>query len=230
MRGKMVRIACYCLSVLLLLPISSPAAPAITCHCFTDRTFDPARPTLADPYFLATTQNSFFAALFNVDKKTVVMKKQAGVSADDLWVAYWVASRSGKPGEALLAERQKKATWKEVIVPLGLPATSIGERFSTKVASGVSAAGLAQAIVDDMLIRYRLLGKREIETLRKEWASNHEVIFTALIAVKTGRPAIQIYRGVKSGAKSWGALLSEVNLQPAGLQSEFAALLKAPPR
>jgi hypothetical protein len=212
--------------MLLLLPLSSPAAPTITCHCFTDRSYDPARPDLADPYFLATTQNSFFAAFFAVDKKTIVMKKQTGSSADDLWVAYWVAAKSGTTGEVLLAARGKKESWKDVVIPLGLPAKLLGERFAAEVAAGASAASLAHEIVDAILVRHRLLEEREQKALRKEWASNQEMIITALIAARIRRPAIQIYRDVKNGSKSWGALLAEAKIQVSGIQSEFAVLLK----
>ena len=216
--------------MLLLLPLSSPAAPTITCHCFTDRSYDASRPALADPYFLATTQNSFFAALFNVDKKIIVMKKQTGISADDLWVAYWVASRSGLTGEALLAARGKKESWMDVVVPLGLPARLLGERFAAEVATGASSARLAQEIVDGVLARRRLLGEQDLAALRKERASNQEVVITALIAVRTGRPAIQIYRDVKKGVKSWGELLGEAKIQASGIQTEFAVLLKSSSR
>ena len=89
----------FIVAALLLLPMPARAVPAITCHCFTDRSFDPSRPALADPYFLATTQNSLFALAFNVDKKTIVMKKQQGASPDDLWIAYWIASKSGMSPE-----------------------------------------------------------------------------------------------------------------------------------
>ncbi|CAG0969596.1 hypothetical protein GEOBC_01197 [Geobacteraceae bacterium] len=43
----------YLLSLVLLVlfPLSALAMPAITCHCFTDRAYDPARPMVADPLF-----------------------------------------------------------------------------------------------------------------------------------------------------------------------------------
>ena len=222
----MDRIFFCSLSMLLLLPLSSPAAPAITCHCFTDRSYDASRPALADPYFLATTQNSFFAALFNVDKKMIVMKKQTGSSADDLWVAYRVASGSRATAEVLLALRGKKGSWKEVVVPLGLPAKSLGEKLTAEVASGASAASLAQVIVDEALVRHRLIGEQDLAVLRQEWGTNQEVIITALIAARTRRPPIQIYRDVKKRTKSWGAFLGEAKIQPSGIQAEFATLLR----
>ena len=55
------------LLALVLAPLPAAAIPAITCHCFTERAYDPALPFVADPYFLATTQNSFFAAAFAVE-------------------------------------------------------------------------------------------------------------------------------------------------------------------
>lgn len=222
----MIRIAFCSLGVILLLPVTSPAAPAITCHCFTDRSYDPAHPALVDPYLLATTQNSFFAALFNVDKKNIVMKKQAGSSADGLWVAYWIASKSGKTGETLLAERGKNKSWNEVVVTMGILPRSMGEPFAAEVVSGASDARLSQLIVDAVLVRHRLLGEHDLVAMRKEWASNQEVIITALVSAKTKRPAIRIYRDVKRGASSWGRLLDEANIRAAAIQSEFAALLK----
>jgi hypothetical protein len=216
----------YCLSVLLLLPLPSQAAPAITCHCFKDRAYDASRPTLADPYFLATTQNSLFAVLFNVDKKTIMMKKQSGSTAEDLWVAYWLAARTGQSGETLLAERGKKESWKAVIVPMKLSAKILGDRFVDEVHAGAPSGRLAQMIIDDVLLQYRLIGSQDLNSLRKGWASNQEIIMAVLIAAKTGRAPLTIYRNVKNGSKSWGALLTEANIQPPGIQPEFIALLK----
>ncbi|HZV82147.1 MAG TPA: hypothetical protein VFF53_08275, partial [Geobacteraceae bacterium] len=114
-----MRSTLYPISLLLLLALPMPARaiPAITCHCFTDRSYDPARPALADPYFLATTQNSFFAEVFNMDKKNLVMKKQQGTASDDLWIAYWVAVKTGMSPDALLKAKQDKE-WKDVLAPL----------------------------------------------------------------------------------------------------------------
>lgn len=222
----MTRLVFSGFAMVLLLPLSSSAAPAITCHCFTDRLYDSSRPSLADPYFLATAQNSFFAAFFNVDKKKIVMKKQTGSSADDLWVAYWVAAKTGGTGEALLALRGKMDSWKEVVIPLGLSAELLGERFSAEVTARASAPVLAREIVDYILLKHGLLVGQDLATLRKEWASNQEVILTSMIAVRIRRSPLWIYREVKKGTKSWGAFLSEAKIQPSAFQSEFVTLLK----
>ena len=217
------------LILLLALPLPALAMPAITCHCFTDRSFNPAQPALADPYFLATTQNSFFAALFNVDKKSIVMKKQQGTSADDIWVAYWVASRSTVSVEVLLQAKEAKENWPEVIAPLRIPAKKLGSSFASSLSSKQSTARLAEAVVDELFLRYRLLQAAELTAMRKAGASNQELIITTLISAKSRKPARQVYAEVKSGAKTWGSLLEGVRINAKNMQQEITATLKLEP-
>ena len=209
-------------------PHIAEATPAITCHCFTDRSFNTARPAAADPYFLATTQNSFFAAVFATDKKTVVMKKQRGVSSDDLWVAHWIASKSGMSAESLLQAKLGKETWGEVISPLGLPRKTLGPRFSAALDAKSSSTHLAESVVDDLVGQYRLLDTADLSELRKAGASNQELIISTLIAAKTRRPAKLVYRDVRNGSKTWGSSLSSAKIDAKDIPHEIAGMLRLP--
>lgn len=213
------------LTMLLTLPLPALAIPAITCHCFTDRAYDPARPAVADPYFLATTANSFFSAAFGVEKKTIVIKKQKGVSADDLWIAYWLAARSGGDAESLLEQRRTKGSWRQVATPLAIPVTSLGVRVAEALTSNATDERLASAVVDELLLRFRFQKEPELVALRKAGAGNQELIMAALLAAKTGQPASQLYHDVKGGRTSWGALLQRAKIEPADIQSAVAALI-----
>lgn len=212
--------------LLLSLPVQSSAIPAITCHCFTDRSYDPARPALADPYFLATTQNSFFAEVFNIDKKTLVMKKQQGAASDDLWIAFWVASKTGMAPETLLNMKHGNDSWRDTLAPLQLGAKSAGKRFVSALGAKKTTTDLAEAVVDELFRRYRLLSDKELDALRQAGASNQELIISTVIAAKTGQPARQIYLGVKNGAGTWGSLLQGGRINTKNMQQEVAGLLK----
>lgn len=168
-----------CLILLFMLPIPAHAIPAITCHCFTDRSYDAAHPAAADAYFLATTQNSFFAIVFNTDKKSIVMKKQQGTSPDDLWVAYWVASKAGKTPDSLLQAKLKSHSWKNVIVPLNLPPKILGARFSNALNTNVPTGRLSEAVVDELFLKDQLLSERDLADLRKAGATNQELIIAS---------------------------------------------------
>lgn len=217
--------------LLLVLPgVPKPvyAIPTITCHCFTDRSYDPARPALADPYFLATTQNTFFAIVFTVDKKSIVIKKQQGVSGDDLWVAFWLAAKTGLTGEELLKIKPDKETWRAVLTNHHIAIKGSGALFAEALHADAPASRLSQLVVDDLFRRYRLLSEQELTATRKAGAANQELILATLIAARSGRSVRQVYQDVKTGGNTWGALLQHAKIDTRNIQHELVATLKLP--
>ncbi len=212
--------------IIPMVPVSVLAIPTITCHCFTDRSYDPARPRAADSYFLATTQNAFFSAVFGVAKKTVVMKKQANTSSDDLWVAYWIASRTGREAEDLLQTKQLAETWNAALASRRIGANALGSRFQAALKATTLSSRLADAVVDDLMLRYQLAGTVELESIRKAGGSNQELIIATLIGTRMKQPAGKLIHEVKSGTRSWGDLLQSARINVADLQREMSGLLR----
>jgi hypothetical protein len=225
-----VTLKCCLLSFALLplFPLSASALPAITCHCFTDRSYDPAHPALADPYFLAMTQNTFLAAVFHLDKKEIVLKKQKGTSSDDMWIAYWMASNSGASAEALMQAKQPNESWKDTLAHRGIPGKGLGAGVSRELAAKAPSSRLAEAVVDEILVRHHVIGEAELAAMRKNGASNQEVIIAAVLAAKTGQQARQLQAAVKGGSKTWGSIMKAAKVEPAGMQGEIAAVLRLP--
>lgn len=206
--------------------MSAHAMPAINCHCFTDRSYDAAKPAAADAYLLATTQNTFFASVFNVEKKSTVMMKQQGVPGEDLWVAYWIASRSASDPDSLLGERTSGHSWQDILKPMQLPSDTLGMHFSRALAAKGTAVQLAEAVVDELIAKYQLLEPVVANDLRQLGASNQELLIATAVSGKSGHPARQALLDARSGARTWGAQLLAVGIDAKSLQHEIERQLK----
>jgi hypothetical protein len=208
--------------VLFVLPLRAAATPAITCHCFTDRSFDPGSPAKADPYFRATAQNTFMALVFNCDKKSIVMKKQQGTSSDDMWVAFWVAAHTSSSADVLLQKKGSGGAWKNICPQV----KTLGPRFLTALNANAGAARLAEIVADEQIVRHRLLTSTDVAALRQEAVSSQDLILAGIVSAKTRLPARQVYLEVKRGTKTWGSFLSGAGLDAGNLAHEMSAVLK----
>jgi hypothetical protein len=57
-------------------------------------------------------------------------------------------------------------------------------------------------VVDELVLRHRLLSDIELAAVRKAGASNQELILATVIAARTRQAASRIYREVKSGSQT----------------------------
>jgi hypothetical protein len=154
------------------------------------------------------------------------MKKQGGTSSNDLWIAYWVASKSGITPDSLLQTKQKEETWNAVLTSRRLTKDALGARFLNSLNEKSSSTHLANAVVEELFLRHHLLSDTELAAVRQAGASNQELIISTLIAVKTRQPARQIYLDVKNGSKTWGSLLSAANIDTKNMQREISSIFR----
>jgi hypothetical protein len=216
----------FSLLALLLTTSAGLAAPAITCHCFQDRSFEPQRPAAADPYILATTQNSLLATAFGLPKKEVVRAKMAGASGDRLWVVHYLAARSGKSPEQIEAARQQASDWPAVVNALCLEPALLSPRFVTVLDKPGSDEALSAAAVDATLESRLGAEPAAIEALRTAGATSQETILALFLGRRTGRPASELFQRVKSGNATWGEILSASGIEAMNIDDEIGRLLR----
>jgi hypothetical protein len=184
-----------------------------SCHCYRERTFDPARPAGADPYILATTRSSLLSASFGPSKRELVQGVMTGTSPDDLWIAHWVASRTGHGAAALLDAKATKGSWKAVLA--GTP--GLGKDFGEAMARGSSDGDLAALAVDDTLVARVGVQPAELAAARAAGATTNEVILAAVLATHADTTPASVLGQVKAGKASWGAVLQALGLAPKDL-------------
>ena len=197
----------------LLAFASAAAEPTGPCHCYRDRTFDPARPEAADPYILATVRSSLLSAAFGPPKRALVGAAMSGTAPENLWIAYSAASRAGVDAGALLDARTRQGSWKAALA--GKP--GLAGRFGDALARGAPDAELAAIAVDDVLTVRLGADGAELLAARAAGASSSEVILAALLAKRLGTSPAAVLAPVKSGKATWGVALQAFGIAPTDL-------------
>lgn len=217
---------CSALLFVLLSSSSALAIPAITCHCFRHRTFDPQSPSAADPYFLATTQNSFFSAVFGVEKKQVVRAKMSGSSSAEMWISHYVASRDGVSPDALEKARSEASSWKAVLASLYTPENQLGAEFEKALEGKATTEALASAAVDANLVARFGADPADLRRLRGAGATDAEAILAVFLSRESGRPAAGYRAEVAAGKKTWGSLLAKQGIEPSAIDAEVRRFIR----
>lgn len=210
-------------SLLALLSASPAAADSTgTCHCYRDRTFDPARPDAADPYILATVRSSLLSAAFGPPKRELVGAAMSGTQPEDLWIAHWAAPRVRLGAAALLDAKASQGSWKAALA--GRP--GIDGRFAEALARGAPDADLAGIAVEEVLVKRLGAVPAELAAARAGGASTSELILSALLAARVGTAPATVLLPVKAGKATWGSALQALGLTPKDLDGVVRASLR----
>ncbi len=184
---------------LLLIPVLVSAESTINCHCFQDRSFDHANTAAADPYFLATTQNSFLSHVYGIEKRTIVKAKMTGTDGNHLWILFDVARRSQRDTRQIESLYAQSGNWPMTLKLLQLSDKQLDETYQ-KLSKNPEA--LADHIVDLHLTTYFDVSPEELTAWHTLGMSRKELI----LAILLGDPE-KVYNQVQQGKKTWGELL-----------------------
>ena len=189
----------------LLLPTLSSAESTISCHCFQDRPFNHRDTAAADPYFLATTQNSFISLLYGVEKSSLVKAKMSGTSGSYLWILFDVAARSQQEIDKVDKIYGQTKQWNSVFTELNLTPQQLGEKYWQL---GNDPELLADHIVDLQLNKQFGVSTNELQSWHEKGMNRKELTLANLL---DGDP-ITLFNQVNSGKQTWGKLLYDQGL------------------
>lgn len=208
------------LSCLLILTSLNTATAGQTdnCHCFRDRSYDPAHKFAADDYLLTTSFNSLIAATLKVSKRRIVMMKmKGGVDPDDLLIALYITHRTQAPVDALLAVRDNGGSWQQILNSSSLQEKIVTEPILVKTAAGTKDHDITLLITDDMIKTYYQIQPEKISSLHKLNFSNKELGLIFAINKQTSTPIQEIIGMARQKKMSWSEIAHHFNLTPAGV-------------
>ena len=214
------------LLALLLAPVPALAASGASCHCFRDRTFDAGNPAAANPYVLATSQNSLLAAAFGVEKKGIVSAKMTGTPGEDLWVAHWAGPKLGLRPAELLDARSRATSWSDALAGLGVGAQRLGPEAAEVLSRPGGDQALAGLVVDDILATRLEVPREALEKVRAAGASDAATAAASILSRLGGKSPADLYAAVVSGGASWSALFHAVGVEPTGIEGAVRKLLR----
>lgn len=213
-------------TVLLLLLVMPTLCQAMPCHCFSVRDFDPQEPASADPYYLATGQNSFFSVIFNIEKKKVVFAKQKPrTTAEGLWILNWAAAQTGEKQAVLKKLKKENGSWSSALKNITNQSDMFPSQFLEILNRKGSEKELAQFIVNHLLVESTGIETKELQSLRNKQASNEETILAALIGLKAFKSPTSIFQQVATGETTWGTLLLTSGMKGREMVEEIRALI-----
>lgn len=208
------------LSCLLILTLLSPAAARQTdnCHCFRDRSYDPAHRFAADDYLLTTSFNSLISATLSVSKRQIVMiKMKGGIDPDELLIALYIADKAQAPVDALLAIRDNGGSWQSILNSPSLQQNAGTDPVFANIAAGTTGHDLTSLITDAMIGMYYHARPEQISSLRSEDFSNKELGLIFALNKQTTTPVEEIAGMARQKKMSWSEIAHHFNLTPAGV-------------
>lgn len=222
-KPRSLPLAALALTLAVTLPPRVARAESTAgCHCFQDRTFEPARPGAADAYILATTRSSLLSAAFGVEKGALVRAVMTGTAPEDLWVAWFAGARAKRPAGDLLDALSKKGSWRAALDGVG----PFGQPFDGAVARGAPPEELAALAVDAVLVERAKASPESLRALRRAGLSTEETVVATVLSAKLGAPVLPLAAEVKLGRATWGSVLNDAGIEPKQLDGLVRAMVR----
>jgi hypothetical protein len=187
------------------------------CHCFRDRSFNPAKRFQADDYLLTTVGNSLTASHFGISKRRIVMMKmEGGTGNDDLLIGLYLGGVGGSEADGYLSAK-KKRSWQAIVA--GDP--KLGGRKNDPILGLLrkeKGAGKAAGLIAEAMLRKRFgVSGETLSALTGRGLSPREEALVLTLAEHVGVPPDRIAAQNRKAGRSWSEIAHNFGLEPAAV-------------
>lgn len=223
-KTKLLKIVLSCLFCMLMILSAHAGEKVSGCHCFRNRTFDPAKKFAADEYLLTTTANSLTSGHFNISKRQIVMMKmQGGVSNTDLLIGLHIAAISGSDVSDVIETKGEKK-WKDTLATHPeLSRETDPDELTKQLHNGLPAGHAAAKILAGILTKRFGATPDQLQNFESTGLTTPETILILTLADHSGAKPEDILSLHKEG-RSWSEIAHNFGLAPV----EVGKLLLAP--
>jgi hypothetical protein len=206
----------FLLFSIFLIPGLSLADSTDGCHCFRDRSYDPANKFSADGYLLTTTYNSLIAAVFDISKGQIIMKKmKGGVNGNDLLIGLYISIKTKQPLDLLLSIRDNGGSWGKIMTAPGMQAKIPADSVLSAINAGENTATIVRMITDNMLRTYYSIPDKRVQQIRSYSLDDKETSLLFALHRQTGTSPKQLVEMFKRQKMSWSEIAHHYRLTPA---------------
>lgn len=217
---NLLRIKTYLFVIAFALFCLRPGLPAFAestsvCHCFVDRSFNPADRFAADDYILATSFNSLLSKFYNIPKRQIVMiKMNEGVEQNELLIGMKMSKLTGVDIRKFLRLRHENETWPEIISSLAQQEYIKKDAIWQAIRSGMPADEAGARIADEIIIQFYKAAEEEIKKLRASGLNEKELALIFILAHVSEIQAEALLEQYKKQGKSWSEIAYHLGLEP----------------
>jgi hypothetical protein len=207
-------------AVLFLLFILSPGTSTAMeqtdkCHCFRDRSFNPAKRFQADDYLLTTVGNSLTASHFGISKRHIVMMKmEGGTGNDDLLIGLYLGSFGGSGADDYLSAKGE-TSWQKVVAGDAMLDGRRDDAILNFLRKGESEGKAAGLIMEAMLRKRFGVSDEALLALAGRGLLPREKALVLTLAEHVGVPPEKIAAQNRTAGRSWSEIAHNFGLEPA---------------
>ncbi|MBC8316880.1 MAG: hypothetical protein H8E41_03175 [Desulfobulbaceae bacterium] len=209
------------ISCLPTICLGQPMQMVAGCHCFKDRSFDPARKFAADEYILATSFNSMLASFFNISKRQIIMlRMQGGVDGADLTTSLYIGKQLDMDFQKILSLRSGGQGWLQII-------DEVNVKKSDPALNAISSNPDVPAAAAAMLVsRYFSVPSEGVGKYRERGLSDKEIVLVLGLSARSGETADVLADLYSEKGKSWGEIASSLGITAGDVGAMIASLFQ----